>query len=610
MRVLIAVILAVLAIHIILLGLFTNSWATKEKEYEVKIETRIGLREKEIVTGDIRKEFFDLSELVKYEDDDYIKGYNIAGQRAYNILWIALGVCIGAIVLTILGQLGKLNGITGIVMGFIGGGLILLAAVLWLRMIPDLESYMHLGWTFYAVIVGGIIQVVSSFLMIKTRKEKSIELNMKAVIAVVLTLLVIHFISFGLFSNSWATGEIEDGGTIGVGIGLMEKEYEYPETSMTSSHNYSNTAGLLAYIILWLSLVVCIGAIIFTMSGKLRRTYGKTGKILGFTGGGLILIAVLLWLIMTPDLNQSYSIGCTYYMVIVSGFIQIGSGILVFKIKEEDSKRVSEIRILKISKRTKRIFVAIIIVLSIMLAGILIWRDDRKYSNVFFYVIIRAEDGANYSMWFPLPVGGKKVEVKEYTNGTKITNFRNGTRILEQADGRIIKRYSTIRVTACRSYYYFSNDSERMEEIFSPLTNESFLTSGEYLNNKTEIGIYEDIIIVNSNRSLILDINLDHFNDNKFYRFNNYVEVGCFSKKKIEFSLLYGAKFKEKNSRDYYEYQAIVNQEFPDKPLFNINDDGLEIEFFHRNPWITLNNDDIDAHMLRTGTLMTLYIGE
>lgn len=88
-------------------------------------------------------------------------------------------------------------------------------------------------------------------------------------------------------------------------------------------------AGLIAYVILWVSLGVCIVATVFTILGRLGMMGGKIGKILGFAGGGLILLAAILWLIMIPDLNPPFSIGWTFYVVILGGFLQIGSALIM-----------------------------------------------------------------------------------------------------------------------------------------------------------------------------------------------------------------------------------------------------------------------------------------
>jgi len=45
-------------------------------------------------------------------------------------------------------------------------------------MIPEMESDMHFGWTFYVVIIGGIFQVVGTGLMMNAGKEReSIEVK-------------------------------------------------------------------------------------------------------------------------------------------------------------------------------------------------------------------------------------------------------------------------------------------------------------------------------------------------------------------------------------------------------------------------------------------------
>lgn len=202
-RTLIAAGLGFIVIIIILVGLFINDWVTakwEEKQYgdtsqshvDVEVfrvqgggETHYGLREIRTVDGEGHHEFMDLSDYAeavrrKSRDpmnetaDEHAEDMNTAGLTAYIILWIALVVCICAMVSAILGGFNKMSQKPGIILGFVGAGLILLAIILYAVMIPEFieDINMGFGWAFYLVISGGVIQCVEGGLMIRVKKEE------------------------------------------------------------------------------------------------------------------------------------------------------------------------------------------------------------------------------------------------------------------------------------------------------------------------------------------------------------------------------------------------------------------------------------------------------
>ena len=163
--------LGVLAVVAIFLGLFTNGWVSAEGESEWfgKLEINIGLRELEVSYGGIT-ESVDLDDAEGEEGEDW----DSAGLTVYIILWVTLLVCLGAIPCAILAGLHKMTKIPGMILGYVGGGLMILAAVLYIMIAPkkayDVED-IGFGWTFYVVIIGGAVQAVGGDL-VRTIKKR------------------------------------------------------------------------------------------------------------------------------------------------------------------------------------------------------------------------------------------------------------------------------------------------------------------------------------------------------------------------------------------------------------------------------------------------------
>ena len=177
-RAFIAAGLGTVAVIIIFLGLFTKGWMNAEwggkmgtveegntvTEYFVLPgELNMGLREAEIKVGVLSSTTVDTSE---FEGEG--KDWDNAGLTVYIILWAALLVCLGAIICAIIGGLDKMSKTPAMALGYIGGGLMILATILYVVIAPkrvegvDEVTY---GWSLYLVLIGGVIQTIGGELV-------------------------------------------------------------------------------------------------------------------------------------------------------------------------------------------------------------------------------------------------------------------------------------------------------------------------------------------------------------------------------------------------------------------------------------------------------------
>ena len=197
-RAFIAAGLCAIAVVTIFIGLFSNGWQTSSIEesdygFTMSFEMNVGLREVEFVSqfgGESESNSIDLTDLAdEAEDDeapnevsDYFKDLNTAGLVTYITLWVSVVVCVSSIVFAVLGATGVMSGKWGIVLGFIGGGSMLLGSILYAVMNPSIPSELEnefppfddisLGWTYYMVLIGGVFQCVGGGLMIGVKKRR------------------------------------------------------------------------------------------------------------------------------------------------------------------------------------------------------------------------------------------------------------------------------------------------------------------------------------------------------------------------------------------------------------------------------------------------------
>ena len=159
--------------------------------------------------------------------------------------------------------------------------------------------------------------------------------NVKAFIAAGLALVAVIFIFLGLFTRGWITGG-EEG--VDIGYGLRDMEVSGGGSSLTVDLDEGegedaedvDSAGLTAYIILWIAVLAGIGALVFAILGGIGKMGGKIGVILGFATGGLMLLAAILYAIMTPEFPDELGFGWAFYIIIVGGVLQcVGGGLMI-----------------------------------------------------------------------------------------------------------------------------------------------------------------------------------------------------------------------------------------------------------------------------------------
>ena len=170
-KAIIPIVTGAIVVVLIFIGLFSKSWVTGDVG---GVDVEYGLREAKISVSGMSSTR-DLSNLAdEKEASKDIKDMNTAGFTAYIILWSALVLCISAIVFTIIYMVGKMNGKVAMALEYISGGLLFFAIICYLLLTPtfknNLEEFGY-GWSFYLVIIGGIIQFIGGTL-IPTHKRK------------------------------------------------------------------------------------------------------------------------------------------------------------------------------------------------------------------------------------------------------------------------------------------------------------------------------------------------------------------------------------------------------------------------------------------------------
>ena len=181
-RAFITVGLGVIAVVFILLGLFSNGWATYDNVNTI-FDINYGLREVEIEletgNGSI-KDTEDLSTLGDKEKDlenPYpmnFHDFDTAGLIAYIILWAALAVCMGGMVLAAISAFGKMNGTIALILHLVSGGLILLAVICYFGLALPMEKGSEMediGWTSYLVFLGGVLLFTGGGLLKGIKKD-------------------------------------------------------------------------------------------------------------------------------------------------------------------------------------------------------------------------------------------------------------------------------------------------------------------------------------------------------------------------------------------------------------------------------------------------------
>ena len=160
--------LTTVAITMIFIAMFSNSWMTGEYDDESSIS--FGLYEFEA-------EFNGDPDSQTYDDcnEDECPDMDSAGLTGMIFLWIAVAAAIGSLVLMLLNNFNVYNSKFGMIACFVSGGLAIVGAITWLSMFPEIEGLAEFdlspGMAFYMAIIGGITAIAGGALDRKSKEH-------------------------------------------------------------------------------------------------------------------------------------------------------------------------------------------------------------------------------------------------------------------------------------------------------------------------------------------------------------------------------------------------------------------------------------------------------
>ena len=150
--------LTAVAITMVFIAMFSNSWMTTEEGDET---LDFGFYEYE---GDGYSNFYDDC------DADECPDMDSAGLTGMIFLWIAVAAAIGSLVLMCLNNFNVYNSKFGMIACFVSGGLAIAGAIIWLIMFPEVDELepMYVSTSFYMAIIAGVCSVGSGVCELKS----------------------------------------------------------------------------------------------------------------------------------------------------------------------------------------------------------------------------------------------------------------------------------------------------------------------------------------------------------------------------------------------------------------------------------------------------------
>ena len=353
--------LTITALIMLVITMSSNSWMTA---YDDGVDYLFGLSELEEAdkyTSYSRD--YDDTEWQVFDGEDA----DSAGTVGLIFLWIAIASVIGSLVLLCLNNFGVYRSNHAMIAAFIGGGLAIIGAIVWMIMFPEFkeleEEGLGLGSAFYLTIIGGLASIGSGLCLLKSpqldepvwmpilrivTEPKGGSLGILNWFSLGLVFGAILILLIAMFTSSWMTGSDDDRN---LGFGLFEfesssdaegKSYTFdlsaPECHEDDECEDASAAGTTGMIFLWIAIAAAIASLVNYVSYSLRSlnnkgTYSsKVGMITAFVSGGLAIIGSIIWLIMFPDyesfgdIDRSLSAGLSFYMAIIGGLACIGAG--------------------------------------------------------------------------------------------------------------------------------------------------------------------------------------------------------------------------------------------------------------------------------------------
>ena len=352
--------LTIVTLLILLTTVSSNSWMTASDDDEDLLWGLSEFEESEKYT----------SSMIGYGSDECPDELSCddaggAGITGLIFIWIAIAAVVSSLVTLCLNNLGLFKSKHAISLSFVGGGLAILGAIIWLVMFPEIEAAseedgLGPGSAFYLTIIAGMLSVGSGFSLLKSpdteepiwlparrmfNEYKSPDQGNHDFIAMGLVLGAILVLFLSMFTTSWMTASEDD---VSYSFGLYGVEFSLDEFTFTGDYSDpgaedevgdASSAGTTGAIFLWIAVLVAIASLVLMCLNNIGVYTSKYGMIAAFASGGLAILGAIIWLIMFSvpsffeDLNPSP--GISFYLAIIGGLSCIGAGVYDAKLRKD-----------------------------------------------------------------------------------------------------------------------------------------------------------------------------------------------------------------------------------------------------------------------------------
>ena len=311
--------LTIVTLLILLATVSSNSWMTASDDDEDLLWGLSEFEESEKYT----------SSMIGYGSDECPDELSCddaggAGITGLIFIWIAIAAVVSSLVTLCLNNLGLFKSKHAISLSFVGGGLAILGAIIWLVMFPEIEAAneedgLGPGSAFYLTIIAGLLSVGSGFSLLKSpdteepiwlparrmfNEYKSPDQGNHDFIAMGLVLGAILVLFLSMFTTSWMTASEDD---VSYSFGLYGIEFSFDELTFTGDYSDpgaedeigdASSAGTTGAIFLWIAVLVAIASLVLMCLNNIGVYTSKYGMIAAFASGGLAILGAIIWLIM------------------------------------------------------------------------------------------------------------------------------------------------------------------------------------------------------------------------------------------------------------------------------------------------------------------------
>ena len=352
--------LTIVTLLILLTTVSSNSWMTASDDDEDLLWGLSEFEESEKYT----------SSMIGYGSDECPDELSCddaggAGITGLIFIWIAIAAVVSSLVTLCLNNLGLFKSKHAISLSFVGGGLAILGAIIWLVMFPEIEAAneedgLGPGSAFYLTIIAGLLSVGSGFSLLKSpdteepiwlparrmfNEYKSPDQGNHDFIAMGLVLGAILVLFLSMFTTSWMTASEDD---VSYSFGLYGIEFSFDELTFTGDYSDpgaedeigdASSAGTTGAIFLWIAVLVAIASLVLMCLNNIGVYTSKYGMIAAFASGGLAILGAIIWLIMfsAPSFFEDLdpSPGISFYLAIIGGLSCIGAGVYDAKLRKD-----------------------------------------------------------------------------------------------------------------------------------------------------------------------------------------------------------------------------------------------------------------------------------